>query len=589
MHSNSTGFMSNILYEPDEQPPVLVSVGLGLQLMIVSLAMTILLSVVVFRAGGESEEYITWAVFTAIVITGIATIVQSMRWGRLGMGHVLLMGGAGIFVAVSIDALHSGGASMLGILIVVSGLVQLVLSQRLSLFRQILTPIVSGTVLMLIPISVMSAVFNMFEDVPPGQPSMVAPLTAFMTVAVMCGIYLVARGVFRLWAPIMGMVTGALIAAVYGAYDVSRVVEASWIGFPALQWPGLDIHFGAAFWTLLPGFVLAGTISSIRTVSSSVAAQRVSWRKPRAVDFRLVQGAAATDGLSNLFAGFLGTIPGSAYSLGASLAQLTGVAARHVGIAAGLFLVVLAILPKLIALVLAIPGPVFAAYLIVMMAMLFMIGIQTIVQDGLNYRKSLIVGVSFWLGLGFQNRLIFPEITSEFAGGLLNNGMTAGGLIAILMTLFVKLTESRPKRLTIELNLSALTQLRSFLQEFTARYGWGQEMDNRLDAVGEEVLITLVEQHEADHHAGERKLLVLARKVSGGAVLEFISTTAEGRNLQDRVAFLGEQVEEDILDKEISLRLLRHLAASVRHMQYHGMDIVTVRVDPPKAVSQYTV
>ena len=581
--------MSDILYEPNEQPPPLVSIGLGLQLMIASLTMTILLSVVVFRAGGASEAYLIWAVFAATVIAGISTIVQSVQWGRLGSGHLLMMGSTGTFVAVSIDALHSGGVSMLGTLVIVSGLIQLVLSQRLSLFRQIVTPTVSGTVLMLIPISVMSAIFNMFEDVPVTQSSMAAPMTAFMTVAVMCGIYLVTRGVFRLWAPIMGMVTGALVAAMYGIYDVSQIVDASWIGIPALQWSGLNIHFGSVFWTLLPGFVLAGTISSIRTTSSAIVTQRVSWRKPRAVDFRLVQGAVATDGLSNMFAGFLGTIPGTAYSLGASLTKLTGVAARHVGIAAGLFLVVMALLPKLIALVLAIPGPVFAAYLIVVMAMLFMIGIQTITQDGLNYRKNLIVGVSFWFGLGFQNRLIFPELTSEFAGGLLNNGMTAGGLIAILMTLLLKLTESRSQSLTIDLDLSALTQLRSFLQEFTTRYGWGQEMDNRLDAVGEEVLITLMEQHEADDCAEKRKLQILARKVSGGAVLEFISTTGKGLNLQDQVAFLGKQVEEGVLEKEVSLRLLRHMAASVRHMQYHGMDIVTVRVDPPKSVFQHTV
>lgn len=584
MSSDKHGALSGILYEPDDRLPLPVSLGLGLQLMIVALSMTILLSMVVFRAGEVSEAYLVWAVFAAIVVTGATTIAQSMRMGRFGMGHTLLMGSTGTFVAVCIDALNSGGAGMLGILVLFAGLTQIVISQKLSLFRKILTPTVSGTVLMLIPISVMSPMFNLLGEVPTGRSSLAAPVIAFVTVTAICGAYLLSRGMLRLWASVLGVIAGTVIAAVYGIYDVSRVMEAPWVGLPELGWSGLSLHFGPAFWGLLPGFILAATISSIRTMSSAVAVHRVSWRKPGAVDYRLVQGAVATDGAGNMLAGLAGAIPGTAYSIAASLAQLTGVASRYMGIAAGALLVALAFLPKVIALVLAIPGPVFAAYLIVMMAMLFMIGVQMIVQDGLDYQKSLIAGVSFWIGLGFQNQLIFPDLVSEFAGGLLNNGMTAGGIVAILMTLLMKMTESRPRRLTAELNPAALTRLMTFFDEFADRHGWGQRMKDRLCAVGEEVLITLIDQYEADRDTGMRRLLVLVRKVSGGAVLEFISTTGKGENLQDQVALLSEQAEEGFLEKEISLRLLRHLAASVRHQQYHGADIMTVRVDLPKSI-----
>ena len=55
--------------------------------------------------------------------------------------------------------------------------------------------------------------------------------------------------------------------------------------------------------------------------------------------------------------------------------------------------------------------------------------------NGYRHRKALIVGVALWVGVGFQNNLISPEHTAQFAGGLLNNGMTAGGLTAIFLTL----------------------------------------------------------------------------------------------------------------------------------------------------------
>ena len=71
-----------------------------------------------------------------------------------------------------------------------------------------------------------------------------------------------------------------------------------------------------------------------------------------------------------------------------------------------------------------------------------------------------------------------------------------------------------------------------------------------------------------------RRLVVTAPRDSGGVELEFVSAS-EGENLEDRLSYLGET--PDIQDgREISFRLLRHYASSVRHQKYHGVDIVTV-------------
>ena len=582
MSRKGDGSVPGIVLEPTDSSSPGVSLGLGVQLSAVGLVATITLTTVVFRAAGQSEVNLAWAVFAAIAISGAATALQSLRRGRLGSGHVLLMGSSAVFVAICIDALVRGGPALMATLVLAAGLFQMLLSERLSLFRQILTPTVSATVLMLTPVSVLQPIFRMLEDVPAGSLSFAAPVAAFVTVAVICGLILLGTGGIRLWAPVIGVAAGAIAAALVGLYDTSRISAASWVGLPALRWPGFNLEFGGTFWALLPGFLLAAMIGSLRTISSALAVQRVSWRTSRAVDYRAVQGAVTTDGLSNVFSGIIGTVPNTAYSLGASVAQLTGVASRQAGIAAGLVILVLAFLPKAIALILAIPAPVFGAYLVVMMSMLFMIGIRMLQQGGgLNYRRMVIVGVSFWIGLGFQTRLIFPEFFADFAGGLLNNGMTSGGLTAIFLTLVVKLSESRPLRLSMALDFAGLDQLRGFLTAFARRSGWDQAMSDRLDAVSEEVLVTLIQRQEDDQHSGRRGLIVNARRVGGTAVLEFVSATGEGRNLQDQVALLADQVEEGRLEQELSLRLLRHLASSVHHQQYHGADIMTVRVDAP--------
>ncbi len=571
---------TDVRYEADEKPPPLLSFGLGMQLAILCVGGIVFTPLIVVRAAGGTEDYLSWAVFAGLAVCGATTMLQAYRVGRFGAGYVLIMGTSGAFIAVCIAALAKGGPGMLATLVLASSLFQFVLSERLSLFRRVLTPTVAGTVIMLIAVTVMPIVFNMLDDVPKGSSPLAAPLSALAAVAIIVGIALKATGALRLWAPVIGVVAGSIIGGYFGIYDTARVAGASWVGLPQGAWPGLDLSFGPVFWTLLPGFVFVTLIGAIETVGDGAAIQRVSWRRPRAVDFKAVQGAVAADGVGNLLSGLLATVPNTTYSTSVSVTELTGVGARSVGIAAGLVFLSLAFLPKLVALVLAIPAPVAAAYITVLLAMLFIVGMRMVVQDGIDYRKGLVAGVAFWAGVGFQNGVIFPDYFTGFAGGLLNNGMTAGGLVAMIMTLFVELTEPRRSRIEVAFDISALPKIRDFLGDFASAGGWDEAMTQRLDAVGEETLLTILRQDEADEDRERRRLLVVAHKEDGGAVMEFVAAGGE-ENLQDKIALLGEQTAGAPIEREVSLRLLRHLASSVRHQQYHDTDIVTVRVEVP--------
>ena len=573
----TSGSRADILYQPDEGAPLALSLGLGLQLALLTASAPILFPTVVMRAAGMSEAYASWAVFVAVAIAGVSTAMQALRFGRIGGGHVLVAGSSVAFIGVCVTAISKGGPAMLATLLVVSGLLQIILSTRLSLIRRILTPSVSGTILMLIPVTVAPVVFDMLADVPQGSAAFAAALCALFTVLVISGIALKGAVALRLWAPVVGVLAGSAFAALFGLYDMERVAAAAWFGLPETEWPGFDLDFGPAFWALLPAFLLVAMVGSVRAVSSSVAVQRVSWRTRRALDFRAVQGAVSADGIGNLMCGAAGTIPNTTYSVSASFTELTGVAARSVGVATGAVFMALAFSPKALAVVLAIPGPVVTAYLMVLCAMLFVVGIKVVVQDELDYRKGLIVGVAFWVGVGFQYDMIFPEQVSEFAGGLFDSAMAAGGLTAILLNLFVEVTKPRRSRIEADFDVSALPSLRDFLRAFASRNAWDVAMAERLDAVGEEALLTLIREDEPEDVRRRRRLRLVAYEEDGGAVLEFVVAPGE-ENLEDRIALLGEHTDEAPIESDVSLRLLKHLASSVRHQQYHDTDIVTVRV-----------
>ncbi|MCY3757906.1 MAG: hypothetical protein OXG96_09315 [Acidobacteria bacterium] len=582
MDAQDTVRNTAVRYEPEEKPPALLSLGLGLQLAVLCVAGVVLTPAIVIRVAGGTEAFLSWAVFAALAVSGVTTLVQAVRLGRIGAGYVLLMGTSGAFIAVCITAIAEGGPAMLATLVVASSLFQFGLAARLSLFRRILTPAVAGTVIMLIPVTVMPFIFKMLSDVPEGTPLSASGTSALVTLLVIAGLALKARGKLRLWAPVVGVTAGSAVAGFYGIYDSKLIADAAWIGLPSQGWPGLDLSFGPTFWALLPAFVFVTLVGAIETIGDAVAIQRVSRRRTQAVDFRAVQGAVAADGLGNLLSGLAGTVPNTTYSSSVSVTELTGVGARRVGMAVGAVFIAMAFLPKAPAVLLAIPGPVAAAYITVLLAMLFVIGMRIVVQDGIDYRKGVVAGVAFWIGAGFQNGAIFPEYFNDFAGGLLQNGMTAGGLAAILMTLFLELTQPRRRRMETECDLSALPRIQEFLESFAADNGWAQAMRNRLDTAVEETLATLFHRGDSGQKREPRRLQLVAFKENGGAVLELIASSREEQNLQDRIALLGRYAEGPGVEREISLRLLRHVASSIRHQQYHNTDIVTIRVKAPE-------
>ena len=577
MESSGPAKTHDIRYEPNERPPHMLAFGLGFQAALLCLGGVVLTPAIVIRAAGQSETYLSWAIFMAVVVSGISTILQAVRVGRFGAGHVLIMGTSGAFIAVCVTALTEGGPALLATLIVASAMFQFLLAARLSLLRRIITPVVSGTVIALIAVTIVPIVFDMLDDLPANAPAGAAPACAAATVGAIAALALRATGAWRLWAPMIGIGVGCVVAALFGVYDTDRVAAAAWVGTPTTAWPGFDVRFDARFWLLLPAFVFVTLVGAIETIGDSVAIQRVSWRTPRATDFRTVQGAVNADGMGNLLSGLAGTVPNTTYSSSLPLAELTGVGARNVGVAIGLVFIGLAFLPKVTALLLAIPGPVVASYLLVLLALLFIQGMKLVVQDGVDYRKSIIAGLAFWIGLGFQNQLIFAEQLGETWGGLLGNGMTAGGLTAMVLTLFVELTAARRRRLDVPLDAKVLPEIDTLLRDLAGRLGWNADSTERLCSAGEETLVSLVRQEEEAADVAGRRLRVVARNDHGTAELEFIAAVGE-TNLEDRMVLLTDQTDTPN-ERELSLRLLRHYASSVRHQQYHDIDIVTVRVD----------
>ncbi len=571
-------------YEADENPPLLPSLGYGLQFSLIASATLLVTPVIVANAADRGGSYVTWMVFASLVVVGLSTIIQVRKLGFVGAGAVLPMFTAAFAIPFCITALVDGGPATLATLVILSAIVQIVMSRWLFILRRFVTPTVGGTVMMILSITLASVVFDLLDEATSADPEE-ASLTALATMVVAAALMLRGSALLRFWGPLVGIVVGCFVAAGLGIFDTGRIAAAGWVGVPA-ESPGLALDFGVDFWVLVPAFLFLGAIISIQANGAAIAMQRVSWRDNRAVSFRQVQGAVAGAGASNLLAGLAGTVPNAINPAMVSFTQITGVAARRVGYSIGLILILVAFLPKVSAVLSSIPGPVMTGYLIMVTGALFVDGARTVIQNEQSQEKIAVAGVCFWIAASFQFELFALPDIGRVGGALLKSGITTGGLAAIVMILYLELTNPRRMRFRSQLHVDALPDLNAFITRFAQRRGWDSAMQERLGAVAEETLLTLAPldlslgNEDEEKPKDERQLVVLASSEGTTADLEFIGGGA-GANLEDQIRQIQEHDSLTAVEEELSLVLLRSYAESVTHQQYHDTDIIAVRVVPP--------
>ena len=537
-----------------------------------------MLAALVVRASGESEAYLSWVTFTVLAVTGAGMILQTLGLRHLGSGRLIVSNFNVPFLAVSALALSVGGPGLLASLVVVSTLVQAVLTLRLASLRRIFTQTVSGVVVMLVAVSALPFIISRAVIPPEGESTVLflAPGMAALAAGVL--ISLQDAPVWRVWILPVTVAVGLIVAVPLGLYDTDLIIHTPWLRLPDFGWPGLDLTFSADFWTLLPVFVFVNLTSFMKAVGDLSVIYRASYRDQSAVDFRTVQGGLNVFGVGTLVSGLLGTLPVAApWAATVVYIGFTGVAAKSVGIYLGVLTILVAPFSKLLAILVAIPSPVVSAVYVIIFGMLFVEGAKTVFTGQFDQKKATITGVSIVLGLSAGTFSGFFEgVTIHLVG----NTIVIGGMAAIVMTLFTEISGFRASKLRIGLSQSSLPAVDDFLCRFADRHSWPDEGKNRLRLVGEEVMLSLFNEENDGPADRKRRLVATIRPESGSAELEIVvaSDDAIQGNIENRMAYLGpDQALED--EQQMSVRILRHYASSVHHRKYYGIDIISCRVD----------
>lgn len=573
-------------YEPHEMPPVRRALATATQLALMLLPRMILLPLLVVTVAGGASVLESRVVLASIVVCSLLMLLTTVGFGRLRTENLYVCTVDPISVPFCILALRGGGAATLAALVLVTGLFQVVVGMRLSLLRRLITPAVSST---LVVLSVMSLIPVLASTVGAGPAGRAGSgrlgilLCMVIALAVMIGVNARGRDALKLWAAPIGMVVGLVVAIGFGLYDFDRVREAAWFGLPEGGWalfgPRGDGPFGATFFTLLPSFLILGLVVLIRTHGASILTQFVSWRQLLSIDFREVQRANIRLGLGTIASGVAGSIPVSAAPMGIRFISQTKCASRRVGAMAAVPFLFMAMLPKVWAAVVAMPRALVVVYFAFILAPLVYRIAKSQRQSFEQVRNVVLIGLPVLAGLIIE--IGFVEFgDNAFWEAVTRHGLLAGSLLLIVLALAFNAAEYR-RYLETKLSVTSLGVIREFMGDFAAQKSWNEATEARLDAVAEEALLVLTERIANTGDEDYRRLRVTATARGSTVELEFASGPTEAENLEDRIALLTgpeSDLSEIEIERDVSLRLLRHYATSVNHRQYNEAEIITAIV-----------
>lgn len=419
-------------YDIEDKPPLGEAIPLGLQHVFAMFLGNVAPPLIIAGAVGLSTGNTTFLVQMALIVAGIATVVQAYPVGPVGAGLPIVMGTSFAFLGPLIGiGSEYGLAAVFGAALAASP-VEVIAGASLSRIRKYFPPLVSGTVVMLIGLTLIPVGMD-YAAGGVGAPN----YGSFMNLGVAALVLIVTltlnqlfEGFLRIGSVFIGIVVGYIVAIPLGMVDFSAVAQAGWITVPT------PLKFGIAF---EPGAILTvaflyviTAVETIGDISGTVSATGRDATKDE------LSGGLYADGVMSAFAAVFNAMPNTSFSQNVGLVNFTGVASRYVAGIGGVVLVILGFVPKVGAIVSAMPDAVLGGGALILFAMIFASGFRLIHSNvTLNHRNMTILAVSVGLGLAVSFR---PDALANLPSDLqtfFGSGLIMGGFAALFLNLLI--------------------------------------------------------------------------------------------------------------------------------------------------------
>ncbi|AYF86445.1 MULTISPECIES: nucleobase:cation symporter-2 family protein [unclassified Pseudomonas] len=418
----------------DQLLPVRQLVTYGLQHVLVLYAGAVAVPLILGSALGLSSAEVVLLINANLLTSGIATLIQTLGFWRFGARLPLVQACSFIALAPMIMIGKSYGLTQVFGAVIAAGVITIALAPVFSRLLRFFPPVVIGSLITIIGISLMPAAAIWLGGGNPGAEDFGKPanlLLGLATVAVTLVIHARFSGFVGNLSVLIGLFAGSLIAAAFGMTDFGRVGEAAWFEL------SMPMAFGAPEFSLTPILImtLAMLVIMAETTGNCLAIGKLTGRT---ITQRTLGDAFRADGLSTMIGGLFNSFPYNAFTQNTGLIALSNIKSRFVVAAAGGLMILMGLFPKLGALIAAVPTPVLGGCAIVMFGMTTVAGIQELSRVRFEgTRNALVVAVSVSVGV---LPMSFPALFEHFHGALrlvLESGIFLGALSAIVLNLLL--------------------------------------------------------------------------------------------------------------------------------------------------------
>lgn len=414
----------------DEKLGIGISTILGFQHVAVMYGGAVVVPMLIGGGIGLTPDQIVYLISFDLFTCGIATIVQAMGIGSIiGIKLPALMAISFVVVGPAIMIGQTYGITGVFGAVIVSGFVVTILSQFATKMVRYFPPIVTGSVVLIIGITLMPVAMSNAAG-GTGVEDYGAP-KHLIVAAITFGLFLLlnhfGKGFVKSIAVLLALFLGTIAGSFFGLVDATIVKEASWITVIK------PFHFGMPTFHLsaIVTMTLIGIIIMVESTGVFFALGEVAEVKITGQD---VKKGLRAEGLAAIFSGIFNSFNHSTFSQNVGLVLLTKVVSRYVVAVGGVILVIIGLVPKIAAVTMMIPSAVLGGAMIPMFGMLMAAAIQMIIKDDISKgTNQLVIGVGIGLGLAVAGAPEAFDAFPETAKLLLQSGPVMGAAACFLL------------------------------------------------------------------------------------------------------------------------------------------------------------
>jgi uracil-xanthine permease len=419
----------NLRYGLEDKPGAVPTVLFGLQHVLVMFTAMIAAPLVIGQLLNLSPELRTTMITGVMLGCGVGTIISAIGVFWVGARLPLLLGAYTVYIGPVVAIAKATSLAAATSAMLIGGLVLFALSPLLGKLRPLFPPVVVGTLLVITSVTLIRIAVTIAAGI--NTPYAGQSITIFLALGSLLLIIAINRlthGFVRALSVFLALVILYLISIPLGLANFSLVANAPWFRLPAIA------PYGGFAWPDTAGLITVivyHLIAAVYTMSITLAL--CSMLKIEGTE-RRVRGAVAADGLGSAIAALFGGVPLISYDQNVGAISLTGVGSRFVVATAGAILVVMALLPKIGALIAIVPPFVLGGTLIFMFGMIGAVGVG-ILADSLRKQRDLLL---FAASLGLSTAVDFapPALFASLPESvriLAADGIVVGTIVAVVL------------------------------------------------------------------------------------------------------------------------------------------------------------